>query len=135
MAGGTFTPNLTGAIEAVSEQAAKFVREVGGHNTAMAIQNGAHRLYLPGAPPTTLMTGTTTQIMIDLVDIARADQTNASTEAHTRLRRMIEAVAAFALGCAAAATLYWLDEVRSFLVPPLLGVCVLYYSRNVEPEG
>ena len=28
-----FTPNLTGAIEAVSERAAKFIREVGGHDS------------------------------------------------------------------------------------------------------
>src|ERR1700754_1631253 len=35
---------------------------------AMAIQNAVHRIYLGNAPPSTLMTGTTTQIMIDLAD-------------------------------------------------------------------
>jgi len=34
---------------------------------AMAVQNAAHRIYLASAPPTTLMTGTTTQLMIDLL--------------------------------------------------------------------
>ncbi|MFK4727328.1 hypothetical protein ABIE89_008428 [Bradyrhizobium niftali] len=37
--------------------------------SAMAIQNAVHRVYLGSAPPSTLMTGTTTQIMIDLADI------------------------------------------------------------------
>jgi uncharacterized membrane protein YoaK (UPF0700 family) len=34
--------------------------------SAMAIQNGLHRSRLSKAPPTTLMTGTTTQILLDL---------------------------------------------------------------------
>jgi uncharacterized membrane protein YoaK (UPF0700 family) len=33
---------------------------------AMAVQNAVHRIYLGSAPPSTLMTGTTTQIMMDL---------------------------------------------------------------------
>ncbi len=36
---------------------------------AMAIQNAAHRIHLGSAPPSTLMTGTTTQLMIDLADV------------------------------------------------------------------
>src|SRR5580692_700589 len=35
---------------------------------AMAIQNAAHRIHLGNAPPTTLMTGTTTQLMIDIAE-------------------------------------------------------------------
>jgi uncharacterized membrane protein YoaK (UPF0700 family) len=36
---------------------------------AMTIQNAAHRAHLASAPPSTIMTGTTTQIMIDLGDV------------------------------------------------------------------
>jgi uncharacterized membrane protein YoaK (UPF0700 family) len=36
---------------------------------AMAIQNAAHRIHLGSAPPSTLMTSATTQIMIDLADM------------------------------------------------------------------
>jgi uncharacterized membrane protein YoaK (UPF0700 family) len=36
---------------------------------ATAIQNAAHRVHLGSAPPSTLMTATTTQIMIDLADM------------------------------------------------------------------
>src|SRR5712675_3528916 len=39
--------------------------------SAMAIQNAAQRIHLGAAPPTTLMTGTTTQIMIDSADVSR----------------------------------------------------------------
>jgi uncharacterized membrane protein YoaK (UPF0700 family) len=38
---------------------------------AMAIQDANHRIHLGSAPPSTLMTGTTTQIMIDLADMMR----------------------------------------------------------------
>jgi uncharacterized membrane protein YoaK (UPF0700 family) len=36
---------------------------------AMATQNAVHRVYLGSAPPSTLMTGTTTQVMLDLADL------------------------------------------------------------------
>src|SRR5579864_1077981 len=36
---------------------------------AMAIQNAVHRAHLPNAPPSTIMTGTTTQVMMDLGDL------------------------------------------------------------------
>jgi uncharacterized membrane protein YoaK (UPF0700 family) len=103
--------------------------------TAMAIQNAAHRLYLPSAPPTTLMTGTTTQIMIDLVDIFYAEHPDASTEARARLRRMAATVAAFALGCAAATTLFWLADVRSFLAAPLFALWAFYLLRPEATRG
>ena len=57
---------------------------------AMAIQNAAHRIHMPGAPPTTLMTGTTTQIMIDLADMIRGfppearNAARASSVCHSR---------------------------------------------------
>lgn len=36
---------------------------------AMAVQNAAYCIHLTSAPPSTLMTGTTTQIMIDVADL------------------------------------------------------------------
>ena len=51
---------------------------------AMAIQNAAHRIHMPGAPPTTLMTGTTTQIMIDLADMIRGFPPEARNAARAR---------------------------------------------------
>jgi uncharacterized membrane protein YoaK (UPF0700 family) len=68
---------------------------------AMGVQNAAHRVYLVNAPPSTLMTGTTTQVMLDVADLlhGRPDR----PVAKPRLWRMIWAIAVFAAGCAAGA--------------------------------
>ena len=70
---------------------------------AMAIQNAAQRIHLGTSPPTTIMTGNATQIMIDLADLVRARQADARNMRRERLKRMTIGVAAFAGGCAAAA--------------------------------
>jgi uncharacterized membrane protein YoaK (UPF0700 family) len=73
---------------------------------AMAIQNAAHRIHLASAPPSTLMTGTTTQIMIDIADVVRRDPSEARHTASGRLGRLVPTVLAFAIGCGAAAFVY-----------------------------
>ncbi|OZI23541.1 DUF1275 family protein [Bordetella genomosp. 9] len=64
---------------------------------AMGIQNAMSRTVLSEAGPTTIMTGNTTQIVIDAVDLR-----NASPEARASIRRrlgkMLPAVAGFAAG-------------------------------------
>jgi len=86
---------------------------------AMAIQNAVHRVHLASAPPTTVMTGSTTQIMIDLADLLRGE-TEGRSVMIKRLRSMSISVAAFALGCAAAALIYSRIDVWCFVAPPLL---------------
>lgn len=86
---------------------------------AMAIQNAVHRVHLASAPPTTVMTGSTTQIMIDLADLLRGE-TEGRSVMIKRLRSMSISVAAFALGCAAAALIYSRIGVWCFVAPPLL---------------
>jgi uncharacterized membrane protein YoaK (UPF0700 family) len=93
--------------------------------SAMAIQNAAHRIHLGAAPPTTLMTGTTTQMMIDLVDVIRGGPPDARAVIRGRLLRMTGNVVAFAAGCAGAALLYARFGVLCFLVPPVLGLYTL----------
>jgi uncharacterized membrane protein YoaK (UPF0700 family) len=87
---------------------------------AMAIQNAVHRVYLGSAPPSTLMTGTTTQIMIDLADMIYARDNVAAGQIRSRVAMMSKNVIVFAVGCAAAALLYAHYNVWCFLVPPLL---------------
>jgi uncharacterized membrane protein YoaK (UPF0700 family) len=86
---------------------------------AMAIQNTIHRLYLGGAPPSTLMTGTTTQIMIDLADIISM-RSAVDSQIKTRVAKMSINVIVFAAGCGVAALLYARFGVWCFVVPPLL---------------
>ena len=98
---------------------------------AMAIQNAIHRIHLVAAPPTTIMTGNTTQIMIDLADLMRG--VAADTRVRSRLSQMSGSVAAFAAGCAAAALIYAKQDVWCFLLPPIVGGCSLWL-RELRPQ-
>lgn len=71
--------------------------------SAMAIQNAMQRIHLATLPPTTIMTGTTTQIMIDVADLIRNIPADKKDAVRARFARMTASVLAFALGCAAAA--------------------------------
>lgn len=85
---------------------------------AMAVQNAAHRAHLPETPPSTLMTGTTTQIMIDLADLACG--TADASKVRPRMLRMATSVAAFAIGCGLAAVLFIAAGRWCFVLPPVL---------------
>ena len=87
--------------------------------SAMAIQNAAHRIHMGTAPPTTLMTGTTTQIMIDIADMIRGVPGAAGDAMRSRLRRMSLAVASFAAGAAAGALLFHAIGSWCFALPPV----------------
>lgn len=102
---------------------------------AMAIQNAAHRVHLPKAPPSTLMTGTTTQIMLDLADLLHGERLEDRPAAITRMRRMFVSVGTFALGCGAAAAAFAFAHVGSFLVPPVFALLayVLAPRNDAQP--
>ena len=91
---------------------------------AMAVQNALHRIHLGSVPPSTLMTGTTTQIMIEVADriySAPAIQNRTGS----KLGPMSLNVLVFALGCGTAALLFLKLGVWCFIVPPLLGLLAL----------
>lgn len=100
--------------------------------SGMAIQNAAHRVHLGKAPPSTLMTGTSTQIMIDIGDIlsGRLSETD-RIGAHTRLANMSLSVGAFAVGCAAAALIFATLGMKVFLLPPLVALFALLVIHPV----
>jgi uncharacterized membrane protein YoaK (UPF0700 family) len=98
---------------------------------AMAIQNAIHRIHMSAAPPTTIMTGNTTQIMIDLADLMRGVPPDARSLISQRFSRMGLGVAAFAAGCAAAALIYDKQGVWCFLIPPLIGALAMGIRDSV----
>jgi uncharacterized membrane protein YoaK (UPF0700 family) len=102
--------------------------------SAMAIQNAAHRVHLASAPPTTLMTGTTTQVMLDLADLLRGLPSQDADAARARLLRMSTTVAVFAAGCAAAALAYIWVSVWCFVIPPVLAACSVLLQQSTR-EG
>jgi uncharacterized membrane protein YoaK (UPF0700 family) len=90
---------------------------------AMAIQNAVQKVHLADAPPTTLMTGTTTQIMLDFADLLHGVSGEQRAGAKERLARMATSLATFAAGCAIGALAYaWLG-VWCFVFPPLFVLC------------
>ncbi len=100
---------------------------------AMAIQTTAHRIHLGSTPPTTMMTGTTTQIMIDIADLLRDAKPEDRAAMKARLSRMGAAVGGFALGCAVAAALFLLVGMACFLVPPVLALAgILMHAGKAE---
>ncbi|MEO1988659.1 MAG: YoaK family protein [Martelella sp.] len=100
---------------------------------AMAIQNAVHRVHLPDLPPSTLMTGTTTQIMLDVTDLVFGGAID-KEPLKRRLRRLIPALFLFALGCALAALAYRLVGRLCFLVPPII-ILLAFYAFRLEDRA
>jgi uncharacterized membrane protein YoaK (UPF0700 family) len=105
--------------------------------SAMAIQNAAQRIHLGAAPPTTLMTGTTTQIMIDIADVIRGVAADTRDAIRSRLRRMCVAVASFAAGAAAGALLFHAIGRWCFALPPVVAFLIRITARSSQtvPTG
>jgi uncharacterized membrane protein YoaK (UPF0700 family) len=100
---------------------------------AMAIQNAAHRIHLGTAPPSTLMTGTTTQIMIDLADLMSGTATDHMHEVKERLKRMATSLFCFAIGCAAGALAFVASPTWCFAVPVgLVAISLLTLSDEAS---
>jgi uncharacterized membrane protein YoaK (UPF0700 family) len=100
---------------------------------AMAVQNAMQRMHLPQMPPSTLMTGNTTQVMIDLADMIKGGLPGeVRSAAMGRLRKMLPAIATFAMGCALAALAYVAFGMWCFALPPLVAALTLRYS-TVSP--
>ncbi len=101
---------------------------------AMAIQNAIHRGYMSKMPPTTLMTGTMTQIMIDIADLLYGSGEKERDVAKDRMRRMGINVLVFACGCGAAAGATILDASWCFLLPPVL-IAIAVVTPLEEPAA
>ena len=98
---------------------------------AMAMQNAAHRVHLAHAPPSTIMTGTTTQIMLDLAEMVHGLRPEVAAATRTRLKRMTLSVVVFAGGCGLAALLYARLSTWCFCVLPVLGLCTLMMRAQI----
>jgi uncharacterized membrane protein YoaK (UPF0700 family) len=105
--------------------------------SAMAIQNAAQRIHLGSAPPTTLMTGTTTQMMIDIADMIRGVPVVARDAIRSRLQRMCVAVASFAAGAAAGALLFHAIGSWCFALPPVVAFLARISAKSflTAPTG
>jgi uncharacterized membrane protein YoaK (UPF0700 family) len=98
---------------------------------AMAVQNAAHRIHLGGTPPTAIMTGNTTQIMIDLADCIRGLPADKRGATLARLQQASKAVAGFAIGAAFAALLFSTVRMWCFVVAPLVAVLARLAAKGM----
>ena len=87
----------------------------------MAIQNGVQRTHYGAIPPTTLMTGNTTQAALDIVDLWRPAPGTDVTAVRTRFQRTLAGIFWFAAGCGVAAVLYYFFGFWCLAVPVAVG--------------
>lgn len=96
---------------------------------AMALQNAVQRVHLASAPPTTIMTGNTTQATIDLVDLISGSDKEHAAAIRARFARTAMSIVYFAAGCAASALLFWLYGWWCLALPVAVGA-VAAVMRN-----
>jgi uncharacterized membrane protein YoaK (UPF0700 family) len=103
----------------------------------MAIQNAAHRIFFGKSPPSTVITGTTTQLMMDLSDLAQSTvPAEVRAQARTRCKALATTVGIFAFGCAVAALIYAKFDRLVLLVPPLISMAAFRPRfRQAAPIG
>jgi len=97
---------------------------------AMAVQVAAQRLYLPNAPTTTMMTGNTTKLMMELGELLHGIAPGKVAAARARIRHETALVVTFVVGCAAATGLFAYVGVWCFLAPPLFGFVALFLAET-----
>lgn len=97
---------------------------------AMAVQNAGSRLVLQNHGPTTMMTGNTTQAVIDLVDMLRG-LPEENPDARRRLKLLVPAIIAFTAGALLGAYTYVTFSFWCLIVPivALLGVAMTVAAR------
>jgi uncharacterized membrane protein YoaK (UPF0700 family) len=98
---------------------------------AMGIQNAIHRMHMSSSPPTTLMTGSTTQTVLDIADLLFPRPESDRQALLQRIRLLAPTILAFAIGCLAAAALFRLVGLWLFTVPPLMSLFAWHvHSRS-----
>lgn len=94
---------------------------------AMALQNAVQRVHFASLPPTTIMTGNTTQATIDAVDLLTGAAPDARPAVSKRFGQLAAGILTFAAGCAASALLFYLYGFWCLLLAVLVSAaaCVL----------
>jgi uncharacterized membrane protein YoaK (UPF0700 family) len=102
---------------------------------AMAIQNATQRVHYARIPPTTLMTGNTTQAALDAVDLMQGTAGDNAAVVRGRFARTLSGIVWFAGGCAFAAALYYWVGFWCLAVPVAVGAATaVFHKEEVSPQ-
>lgn len=96
---------------------------------AMAIQNAIHRLHWVKESPTTVMTGSTTQLMLDVAELFSKPDPEKKAVIQQRFNSIFPTMVSFALGCAIAAVVYKFALVWLFIIPPIF-MALIYWKKD-----
>jgi len=102
----------------------------------MAIQNAVQRVHFAHIPPTTLMTGNTTQVVLDAVDLLSGVGGDKRPAIRARFARMLRGIIWFAGGCAVAAILYYWVGFWCLALPVAVGAAtaILHNQDELDPH-
>jgi uncharacterized membrane protein YoaK (UPF0700 family) len=78
------------------------------------------------------MTGTTTQLMLDLADMLHGLKPENAAATQARFKRLTLSVVVFAAGCGLAALFYAEMNTWCFCVLPLLGLATLTARKDIQ---
>ncbi len=96
---------------------------------AMAIQNAIHRLHWIKESPTTVMTGSTTQLMLDIAALFSKTEPEKKAVIQQRFKSIFPTMISFALGCAVAAVVFKFALLWLFIVPPIF-MALIYWQKD-----
>jgi uncharacterized membrane protein YoaK (UPF0700 family) len=96
----------------------------------MAIQNAVQRVHSASIPPTTLMTGNTTQAALDAVDLICGVKPDNAPALRARFARTLRGIIWFPTGCAVAALLYYWIGFGNLALPVAVGAWTAVLQRQ-----
>lgn len=100
---------------------------------AMSVQNAVQRAHLAKDPPTTILTGTTTQFAIDLADRLMGRSRVATDEARKRFLGLARAILSFGAGAMCAAALFHLVGLWCLALAVAIAGFIALLKANEPP--
>lgn len=100
--------------------------------SAMAIQNAMGRLYWAKEPPTTVMTGSTTQLMLDAAVLLSHPRSENKPIFKERFSSIFPTMMSFTIGCTIAALVYKFALIWLFALPPILMILIYWQKENYK---
>jgi len=97
---------------------------------AMAILNAVQRIHLKDLPPITIMTGNTTQVSIDAVDLIRERDPEKRAAVRSRFLLALNSIVFFAAGCATGILLYFHVGFWSLILSVVAGFACIVLGED-----